>query len=133
MTVKPVEADRPSLKLLLMGGLMLLTAGLIFEKHRLLPQRQEVARPRDCAGEIHEEVALSREQLAQFLTISERDSKTKVEEILKLPYCPLSSLQIRAGVAAERVVYPLAFDPTTWLVVLYEGDEYAGYQFRFWK
>lgn len=133
MTVKPVEADRPSLKLLLMGGLMLLTTGLILEKHRLLPQQQEVARPKDCVGEIHEEVALSREQLAQFLTISERDSKAKVEEILRLPYCPLPNLQIRAGVAAERVVYPLAFDPKTWLVVLYEGDEYAGYQFRFWN
>ncbi|HEY9699609.1 MAG TPA: hypothetical protein V6D10_20280 [Trichocoleus sp.] len=131
MTVKPAEADRPSLKLLLMGGLMLLATGLILDERRLLPQRQEVARPKDCVGEIHEEVALSREQLAQFLTISERDSKAKVAEILKQPYCPLSDLEIRAGVAAERVIYPLVFDPKTWLVVLYEGDEYAGYQFRF--
>ncbi|WP_179228673.1 hypothetical protein [Leptolyngbya ohadii] len=50
--------------------------------------------------EANANVIISREQLAQFLTIS------------------------------ERAVYPLAFDRQTWLVVLYEGEEYAGYQFR---
>ncbi|NJP12002.1 MAG: hypothetical protein HC866_23115 [Leptolyngbyaceae cyanobacterium RU_5_1] len=29
------------------------------------------------------------------------------------------------------VAYPLAFDPQTWFIVLYEGDEYAGYSFSF--
>jgi len=64
------------------------------------------------------------------LAVPERDRKSKVEEILKQPYCQLPTLEVRAGIAAERVAYPLAFDPQSWLVILYEGDEYAGYEFR---
>jgi hypothetical protein len=84
-----------------------------------------------CQGTIKAQVAISREQLAQLLTIPERDSKERVTDILKEPYCQLPNLEVRSGVVAEREVYPLAFDPQTRLVVLYEGDEYAGYRFSF--
>jgi len=90
----------------------------------------EQPNPQVCQGETRSEVVVSRQQIAQLLTIPERDSKAKVEAILKQPYCQLPSLEVRAGVAADRVAYPLSFDPQTWLVILYEGDEYAGYEFR---
>jgi hypothetical protein len=41
----------------------------------------------------------------------------------------LASLQIRAGATSLREAYPLEFDPQTWLVLLYEGDQYTGYRF----
>jgi hypothetical protein len=50
---------------------------------------------------------------------------------MNAPYCRLSELEVRAGVRAQREAYPLAFDPQTWFVVLYEGDQYTGYSFSF--
>ena len=84
----------------------------------------------DCTGEIIDTARLSREQLLALLAVPERDAKARVREITKAPYCQLSTLNIRAGVDAEREAYPLEFDPNTTLVILYENDEYAGYRFK---
>ncbi|MEM6449219.1 MAG: hypothetical protein AAF703_02790 [Cyanobacteria bacterium P01_D01_bin.105] len=83
-----------------------------------------------CEGDITETARLSREQLLQLLAVPERDSKTRIRQIAQAPYCQLSTLQVRAGVDAVREAYPLAFDPATILVILYENDEYAGYRFK---
>ena len=80
---------------------------------------------------ISEEATLSRAQLATLLTIPERDAKSRIREIVSEPYCQLPSINVRAGVEAEREAYPLAFDPGTTLVILYENNEYAGYRFSF--
>lgn len=127
--MQQVETN-PIVRLLPIVGLAAVVAGLMLDVGRTTPSRASSA-PETCVGEVNSDVVLSREQLAAFLTISERDAKAKVQELLQKPYCNLSNLEIRAGVPAERAVYPLAFDPKTWLVVLYEEDEYAGYQFRF--
>lgn len=74
---------------------------------------------------------LSREQLTQLLAIAERAERKTIREVVKEPYCLMSPIEVRAGVEAEREAYPLAFDPKTWLVMLYEGEEYAGYAFSF--
>ncbi|WAL61536.1 hypothetical protein [Thermocoleostomius sinensis] len=120
----------PILRLLPIAGLAAVAVVLMIDVGRMSlagdQHRDEV-----CIGEVDDGVIISREQLATFLTIPERDRKARVQEVLQAPYCHLSNLEIRAGVPAERVVYPLAFDPNTWLVVLYEEEEYAGYQFRF--
>jgi len=84
----------------------------------------------DCEGEITDTARLSREQLLKLLAVPERDSKSRVRQITQTPYCQLSSLKVRAGVDAVREAYPLAFDPNTTLVILYENDEYAGYRFK---
>lgn len=134
--IRPMEIgesepnEYPLLRLLPLGGLMAIVVALMMDVHR--SSSSEVLQPPDvCQGAVSTQVKVSREQLAAFLTISERDAKARVQEVLQTPYCQLSPLEIRAGVAAERAVYPLAFDPKTWLVVLYEGEEYAGYQFQF--
>ncbi|MEA5466019.1 hypothetical protein [Leptothoe sp. PORK10 BA2] len=85
----------------------------------------------DCKTVVSNEAQLSREQLATLLTIPERDAKTRVRQVVSEPYCQLPTLKIRSGVDAEREAYPLAFDPDTTLVILYENDEYAGYRFSF--
>jgi hypothetical protein len=123
--------ERSTITPLLAGGLMFALVGLVIDVRGVSPQNQSSKHYAECQADIQPDVVLSREQLAQVLTIPERDSREKVQDVLETPYCQLPSIEIRAGVAAERVAYPLAFDPQTWLVILYEGDEYAGYQFSF--
>lgn len=119
---------RSTVKPLLAGGLMFALVGLLMDVHGAVTPAK--ATRSICQGDVKANVVVSRQQLAQLLAVPERDRKSKVEAILKEPYCQLPSLEVRAGVAANRVAYPLAFDPQNWLVVLYEGDEYAGYEFR---
>ncbi|MEM7063839.1 MAG: hypothetical protein AAF572_11825 [Cyanobacteria bacterium P01_B01_bin.77] len=83
-----------------------------------------------CQHIISSQAVLSRQQLTQLLTIPERENRQAIEAIAEEPYCTLPSIEVRAGVAAERAAYPLAFDPNTWLVVLYENEEYVGYGFK---
>lgn len=85
----------------------------------------------DCHRIVEPSVVLSRQTLADLLTVPERSDQSKVKAIVAEPYCQLADLELRDGVSAQREAYPLAFDPKTWLVVLYEGNEYAGYAFSF--
>lgn len=127
---RPKPAPATGMQAVLTAVLLVGLAALLIDVRRVVPLDRLGERPDDCQGEVNQNVVISREQLAQFLTISERDSKGRVEQVLQSPYCLLPTLEVRAGAAAERAVYPLAFDRQTWLVVLYEGEEYAGYQFR---
>jgi hypothetical protein len=135
-----LENDSPWLKILLLGGIFLILFVMLGDFRRggtwgnwgnvVTSAINPPHRPHEtCQGEIRSGVNISREKLAAFLTVSEREPKLRVQDILQQSYCQLPSIEIRAGVPAERQVYPLAFDPQTWLVVLYEGEEYAGYQF----
>ena len=83
-----------------------------------------------CQEIISSQAVLSRQQLTQLLTVPERDNRQAIEAIAQEPYCSLGAIEVRAGVEAERAAYPLAFDPNTWLVVLYEDEEYVGYGFK---
>jgi hypothetical protein len=127
------RGDRPStqpngMKYLLAGSSMLAVLGLLVDFSSLF----QPAQPRDiCEEVVQPQAVLSRDELSQLLTISERDSKEAVRTVVSEPYCIMPSVEIRAGVLAEREAYPLEFDPETWFVVLYEGDEYAGYAFSF--
>ena len=84
-----------------------------------------------CETVVSPSTVLSRAQLAQLLTLPERAPSTQVREQVAQPYCQLADLEVRAEVMAQREAYPLAFDPQTWLILLFEGDEYAGYAFSF--
>jgi hypothetical protein len=128
--MKQRQLESTTLKPLLAGGLVFALLGLLIDVRGSI-SKETVTHHESCQGAINNQVAISREQLAKLLIISERGSKAKVRDVLKEPYCQLSSLQVRAGVAAEREVYPLAFDPKVRLVVLYEGEEYAGYRFSY--
>jgi len=143
---RPVSNPAKSLiKPLLAGSLMFSLIGLLLDfssaksllsQASLLPSAIKAGRAvetlaKDCESAIAEASQLSREQLLQILAIPERDSKTRIRQIVAEPYCELSNLQVRAGVDAVREAYPLAFDPNTTLVLLYENDEYAGYRFKY--
>ncbi|MBM0742309.1 hypothetical protein JOY44_11875 [Phormidium sp. CLA17] len=120
---------RSGVKYMLAGGSILAALGLLVDSQGLLPK---MAGGKDiCQQVIQEKAVLSRDQLTQVLSVPERANKQAIRQVMKLPYCRLSTIQPRAGMTAEREAYPLAFDPKTWLIVLYEGDEYAGYSFSF--
>lgn len=118
------------IKYLLAGGSMLALVGMLVDLRNMLqpPQLNSNAM---CEEVVQSQSVLSRHELASLLKIPERDSKETVREIVNEPYCRLPSVEIRANVTAEREAYPLEFDPQTWFVILYEGDEYAGYSFVF--
>ncbi len=126
---RPSPQRQLGMRLFLLGGAVAVIAGLSSDIHQTIAA-QRSPRPENCTGAPNAQATLSRDQLATFLTISERSPKVEVQEVLQAPYCQLTHLEVRAGVTAERAVYPLAFDPQTWLVVLFEGNEYAGYQLQ---
>lgn len=84
-----------------------------------------------CQKIVQSNAVISRAQLAQVLTVPERSPQSDIRAQLPQPYCQLQDIEMRAGVTAQREAYPLAFDPQTWLVLLFEEDEYAGYAFQF--
>ena len=139
------HSTKPFIKPLLAGGLLFSLIAILLEANGVpsifsnsvpfvMPSAQGKslkALRKDCSNSITETAALSREQLLKLLAVPERDSKSRVQQILNQPYCQLSTIQVRAGVDAVREAYPLEFDPETTLVILYENDEYAGYRFKY--
>jgi hypothetical protein len=117
------------IKYMLAGGTVVAALGLLVDPRSLL---SKPTTPVEACQEVPKSgVVLSRDQLSQLLSIPEGSSKEQLRQVMPVPYCQLRDLQVRAGSVAQRDVYPLAFDPQTWLVVLYEGDRYAGYSFSF--
>ena len=117
-------------KQLLAGGAVLLALGLLLDLHSLPSFFSKKSSGEPCQEVVQSQAKLSRQQLARLLTVPEGDKKQKVQEILKDPYCKLADIQVRAGATAQREAYPLEFEPQTWLVILYEGEQYAGYRFN---
>lgn len=116
------------------AGAILLAIGLLAIDDQKLGDWLQAAGTQSaegCEKIVQSNAQLSREQLAQLLVVPERDPKESVRKIVAEPYCSLPQLQVRSGVVSEREAYPMAWDPTVQLVILYENDEYAGYRFRF--
>jgi hypothetical protein len=114
---------------LIAGGSVLLAMWLLIDLQGFPSLSNTVSRSDTCQQTVNPQTKLSREQLARLLTVPEGDKRQKVQEILKEPQCRLASLQLRAGATAQRDAYPLDFDSQARLIVLYEGDQYAGFRF----
>lgn len=126
--------DQPSFpssrsRQLLAGGSILLALGLFSEWQGWPAWQSHKSFGESCQAIVQSQTTLSRQQLAKLLTVPEGGKKTQIREIVKEPYCQLADLQVRAGATAQREAYPLEFEPQTWLVLLYEGEQYAGYRF----
>jgi len=118
-----------NLKYMLAGGSVVAAFGLLGDPRALLSNPAPV---RDvCQEVVQSKATLSRDELSRLLTVPERSNKSQIRQVVQAPYCKLAPLSVRSGATAQREAYPLAFDNQTWLVVLYEGDEYAGYSFSF--
>lgn len=128
-------SDRPQSRQVLMaggmaGGSMLALAALLISPNPDQTKVQE-AEAFTCIRQEQPQALVSRDQIKKLLETELQAPKATVQEFLQVPYCVLSPGKTEAGLPAEREAYPLEFDPQTWLVVLYEGDRYAGYDFRF--
>ncbi len=110
--------------LLLGGGVLLAGLAIVADLSQF---KAPTSATNVCAETVNAKTSLSQQQFAKFLTIPERHQKQQVRSIVQDPYCRLPKLEVRSGVKAEREAYPLAFNPHTQLVILYEGDEYAGF------
>jgi hypothetical protein len=124
-----------STKHYLAGGICLLSVGLLLEQSdvRLPSSVMAIAAqfqpPARCTKVVQSQSTLSRETLGKLLTVAEGTSRSQIRAIVKQPYCTLPNVTVRVGETTEREAYPLAFKPDTWLVVIYEGDSYAGFDF----
>ncbi len=123
--------DRPQPRqVLIAGGSMLALAALLVSPNPDQAKVQE-AGAFTCVRQEQPKALVSRDQIKKLLETELQAPKATVQEFLQVPYCVLSPGKTEAGLPADREAYPLEFDPQTWLVVLYEGDRYAGYDFRF--
>lgn len=118
------------IKYMLAGGSVVAALGMLTDVSGILPKSAPAARE-VCQQVIQEKAVLSRDELAQLLTVPEGSDRSQIQQVVKSPYCQLSQVQVRSGAMAQREAYPLAFDPQTWLVILYEGESYVGYSFSF--
>ncbi|MEM8611636.1 MAG: hypothetical protein AAGF93_06425 [Cyanobacteria bacterium P01_H01_bin.105] len=128
------HSQRLGSKPVVAASLAMILAALLVDFERLKTMwasTSPLSQPTSCNTVVSDQAKLSREQLAKLLTIPEQDPKERVRQVVSEPYCELPALKVRSGVEAEREAYPLAFDPGTTLVILYENNEYAGYRFSF--
>lgn len=113
------------------AGWVIAAVGLLLNAGTYLKADAASADKDNCQKLVQSSAVLSRAQLGKILTIPERSNQQTLRDVVAEPYCQLPTLEIRDGVTATREAYPLAFEPSTWLVVLYEGEEYAGFSFSF--
>lgn len=112
----------------------------------------------NCEQVIKSGAEISRGQISQLLAVPAGASKEAVRQVVSEPYCTLPAIAAEgaqtaegksrsrdlaesapteiateksAEVTLERDAYPLAFDPEAWVVLTYEGEAYAGYDFVF--
>jgi hypothetical protein len=133
---RPRPAARPqpprpaSRKALVAGGSMVALAALW-----ITPNLNRLTTPSvsqdDCLKLEQVQNFVSRDRLKKLLEIEPQATKATVQEVLREPYCVLEPTVDKAGGSLDREAYPLEFDPSTWLVVLYNNDQYTGYDFSF--
>lgn len=135
--LKALNTERlPSPLLLLLGIVKVLLIGASVAVAVLLVRPKfifadSVANSNDrekvCYETVDPHKLISKHELAAMLTIPEREPKDSVTQILGAPHCFLKPLELRKDALAVREAYPLEFDRNRWLIILSEGEEYAGY------
>jgi hypothetical protein len=118
-------------KVLMIGGSVIMAVWLLYDFKALPPISLGPPKvvSQACRTIVQPDARLSNQQVAQLLVLAEGSKKQQTQQMLGKPYCQLADLQVRVGATSKRDAYPLVADPLTRLIVLYEGDEYAGYRF----
>lgn len=120
---------RTSTLFLAWSGLFALAALLIGSDWQ--SKSSDVGKVDHCQQHVQTQSFLSRESLAEIPTIPTGATKAAVRGVLSEPYCIMAPKNYQSDEMAHREAYPLEFDPHTWVIILYENDEYAGYEFSF--
>lgn len=124
---EPVQGQVSGRWLLIGGSILTLATLVVAPKLGALTASPE--RTDQCLQIDQPQAVLSRQQLQQLLNTAPQTPQASLRTWLPTPYCRLTPAPDTEGVTVDRQVYPLEFDPNTWLVVQYEGDRYRGYDF----
>ena len=68
--------------------------------------------------------SLTPAQLQRLKTTPQGTAKQTLQATLPKVYCQLPAVSLRAGTIAQRDVFQI--NASTWLIVMYEGDRFAG-------
>ncbi len=132
----------PTRKALWASGSVATLALLVMVPTRMNSQAID---PSSCQTVVRSGSEISRDQISRLLAVPEGSTKAAVRQVVKEPYCllpapsnsPQNSVDSQKAApktsqaSIEREAYPLAFDPTAWVVVNYETGSYVGYDFVF--
>jgi hypothetical protein len=111
-------------------GLILLIIGVLLDVDPTVLWSGAPPPELECQGPTNPSGIVSRQQLAQLLTLPTATSKQELQALLNLPYCQLA-MPAAEPLSNLSYAYPLEFDPQTWLIITYEGDRYSKYDFSF--
>ncbi len=122
----------PTRKALWAGGSVATLALLVMVPTRMDSQAVDFS---SCQTVVRSGAEISRGQISRLLAVPEGSTKEAARQVVAEPYCLLSATSaLKASdsqASLEREAYPLAFDPTAWVVVNYESGSYVGYDFVF--
>lgn len=79
-----------------------------------------------CIGTTNLTVRISRATLAWLIAVPVGSAEREVMQGLGTPYCLLPDAD-----GLIQVAYPCEWDPSTWIVIVFQKQQYAGYQFSF--
>jgi len=111
-------------------GVILLLIGVLLDVDPTALWSGTASTEPECQGPTNPSGVVSRQQLSQLLTVPEAASKQDLQTLLQSPYCQVAMPGAEQPSSLSDA-YPLEFDPQTWLIVTYEGDRYARYDFSF--
>jgi hypothetical protein len=101
---------------------VLVVSGDAFPQSGSLARRQGL-----CMAMVNPHARISRANFSWLLKISQgSDRHAVIEPRLGSPYCYLATRRIQ-----EAVAYPAAWDPSVWILVIYQGDRYQGYDISY--
>ncbi len=126
----PPTPHPPLRAAVLASGSMLAAAALWLSPHPT-PVIDSQAVTGECIKIEKMENSLSRDRLKALLAVETPAPRATPQALLKAPYCVLKPTTDAQGGVTDREAYPLEFDPQTWLVLIYQGDRYTGYDFLF--
>lgn len=79
-----------------------------------------------CTQTLNPGTRISRPSLAWLVSIPVGSAQAQITERLGTPYCLLEG----SG-GLTQFAYPCEWEPFTWLVINFQNEQYAGYEFSF--
>ncbi len=129
------KSDRSNPFYWLAGGVALVGLVLLLDRSMLDGLRSvlRLNQPSldQCQEIVQSQATLSRAKLSQLLAVPVQTRRDQLLPLLQNPYCRLPSITTPEGITLEREAYPLEFDLSVWLIVLYDRGSYVNYEFSF--
>lgn len=129
----PPRGRRSPRNILLAGGGFLALTALVVGPAPFLNEADQASSSQSCQETVQTTSVMSRAELSELLKIEMPSSKEAVRQVIDQPYCLLPDAKGEDGGLLSREAYPLEFNPETWFIVEYQGDEYVSFDFSFYR